>query len=352
MSLTAQPVLSDSNCLIYHTGLAGLVLFTSGSLNVFTQQYEPNTWLWKSNAWSLICSGLSKNPPPRTNTSMAFDGTNAVLFGGKGVDSTNYRNDTWLLNSSDVWSQAIPNYNHLGLSVATVQTTVNNSTYPPTVVNTGTTNLGLNIRCNSYVAATSGGVLLMGGEDYNNLMYQQQFLWTHGSNTWTEQFPATFPTIRTGGAFASDGASNVVLFGGAGTSYLLNDLWLYTTGSGTWAKLTTNTPPSCRRNAAMAWNPNTSSFILFGGEDSSGDLLGDLYSLTIAGSVGTFTKLSITNAAGTAPARRAKACLCFNTATSQLSLYGGIGTGNTIFSDLWALSSSSGYTWVLLKNSL
>jgi hypothetical protein len=353
MSILAKPYPCAFGAMQYHAGLGGLILLnTSNWLNY--QQTQLSTWKFASNSWSLLQTGLHNNPAPRTATSMAYDtvGGNMVQFGGQNVPGTELMNDTNLLSSAGVWSNLIPNYNKVGLSVATVQTTVNESTYPPTVVNTGTTNLGLNLRKNAMMAALSTGTFLFGGTDYNNLCYQQNWSYTNSSRTWSQIITTNYPTIRTGAAFASDGATNVVLTGGAATSWLLQDTWLYTSSS--WTKLTTNTPPPARRNASMAWSPAASAFILAFGENSAGELLDDVWKLTISGTTGVWSQLNITNTAALQPARRSGAMMAYDTTSSQLIVFGGMGSGNTaLFADTWQLTVSGlNASWLLLANAL
>jgi hypothetical protein len=352
MSITAKPTPCAFGCLAYHSGLAGLVLLNTGSYPAYVQQATLNTWLWKSGAWSLLQTGLANNPQPRTDTSMAFNGTNMYLFGGRGVPGTEFRNDLWSLNASGVWSQVEPNYNSIGKQIVPVSTTVNTGVYPNQVVQSWVNNLGLNIRCKTFMAQLGSNILLFGGQDYNQLCYQQNWIWN--GTSWTQSTsPTTYPTIRTGAVYASDGATNMVFGLGAGTSWLLSDMWIYTTGSGNWTKMTTSTAPSNRRNAVMTWLPSASAFIMVGGEDSSGDLLNEVWKFAISGTNGTWTKLSITNPAVGQPARRTGAMLAYDTTSSQLILFGGAGTGMTLFADTWQLTvSGSNATWTLLANAL
>src|SRR5271166_2623952 len=224
--------------LRYYPPTSSLVLFNPSSFPAYATN-TVNTWQFKSGNWSLTNFGVGSNVSARSETSMAYDGTNLVLFGGKGPPGTEYMNDTNSYNGT-TWTNVIPNYNSNGLVIGSTA--------------------GLTIRAKHYMAAMTGGITLFGGIDYNHTL-QDTFTWTSGSGAWTQQFPANSPSIRIGAANASNGTNNFVLFGGANGSYALQDSWSW---NGTnWSVISTNTPPSCRKNATMAWYPTGSCFIVF-----------------------------------------------------------------------------------------
>lgn len=340
--ILAQPTPCSFGAMAYSPAASSIVLANTSSNPAFLQD-TVSTFTWNGSAWTLANSGLANNPPLRSDTCMAYDATGSklVLFGGRGVEGTELMNDLWGYSSS-TWAQLKPNYNSIGLSIGTISTSVNNSTYPPTVVQSninGTT--GLTIRCKTYMFPLSTGVMLWGGQDLH-YMLQDQYLWASGA--WTTQSPVSVPSIRTGAAFASDGSSTAVISGGANFSSMLRDTWLYTTGSGTWTQLTTNTAPSVRKDAVMAWYPTGSCFVLFGGQDTAGNLLNQTWTLTISGTTGTWTQLTPANS----PSGRIGAMMAYDTSASQMILFGGEDSKN-LFGDTWQWN---GTNWVNLLNPI
>lgn len=312
---TTKPTPCAYGQLTYFPATSSLVLIDTGSLPAFPGA-SLQTWQFKNGDWSLTNAGLANNPAPRTHCGMGYDGTNLILFGGKGPPSTGLFNSTDLYSSGSAWSNAIANDNSLGLNI-------------------GTTN-GLTIRFNPYMFSLSTGVLLYGGTDLHPAYLQDQWLWTHASQTWTLQSPSNVPSVRTEAAFASNGTDTAVIFGGANSSNMLNDTVVFTTGSTTWTTLATNTAPSVRRGATLAWYPTGGYFLLVGGQRSDGSLLLETWSLSISGSNGTWTNLAPT----TLPSGRVGAVMAYDTASSQMILFGGkSGTGT--LNDTWQWSGSN-----------
>ncbi|MGC1375942.1 MAG: kelch repeat-containing protein, partial [Anaerolineales bacterium] len=89
--------------MLYHPGLAGVILFGGG--NSF--EFNNDLWLWDGANWKEIHSKHA--PPGRIHFGMAYDAKHqqVVLFGGYSADGN--LNDTWLWDGDD-WSQlATPN---------------------------------------------------------------------------------------------------------------------------------------------------------------------------------------------------------------------------------------------------
>ena len=301
---TTNPTPNAFGNLQYFAGTSSLVLVNSGNYPAFPQA-SLQTWQWSAGNWSLTNTGIANNPTARTDMSMASDGTNMILFGGRGLPATGFMNDTWILNSSSVWSNTISNDGYDG---------------------------GLTIRANPYMATMTGGIVLFGGKDMH-AMLQDTWLWTHGSQAWTLQTPTNSPSIRVGSACASNGTNNMVLFGGANESFMLNDSWSY---NGTnWSQLTTSAQPSVRKDAVMAWYPTGSYFLLFGGTDTAGNVLHDTWTFD---GTSTWTRLAPANN----PSGRVGAMMAYDTTSSQMILFGGKNNSN-LLNDTWQWN---GTTWL------
>jgi hypothetical protein len=341
--ILAAPQPNSFGCMQYSPATSTVTLVNTAN---FPALLTPSisTWQWKSGAWVLTNAGLANNPAPRTLTSLAYDttGTQLLLFGGISGDGQEYRNDLVSYSASSVWTTLIQNYNDVGLSIGIITTSVDTMTYPNTVVQsniTGTT--GLTIRYSAYMFALSTGVLLFGGNSMPGMNFD---CYQYASGSWTTLTPATLPTVRTGAAFASNSTDTAVLFGGANTSTTLNDLWVYTTESGTWSLCTTNTPPSVRRDAVMTYYPTGGYYILFGGQDTAGNCLNQTYTLSISGTVGTWTLITTP----TTPNARIGAMMAWSASSSQLLLFGGEDNWS-FYGDTWEFLPGSS-TWVNLLN--
>jgi hypothetical protein len=124
-----------------------------------------------------------------------------------------------------------------------------------------------------------GNSVLFGGRDEFGNYVGDTWLWT--GTTWSQQSPASSPSNRDSGAMSYDDYLGApVLFGGfqcsscsLGTWY--NDTW-YWTGSN-WSLQSPSASPSVRENAAMAYDAQTRTEVLFGGSTTNGQILGDTW---------------------------------------------------------------------------
>lgn len=260
----------------YHPGLTKLVLVSTtanpsyASSNLASYSFDGTTWVKLSG----FPNGSSTNsgPPLCTNTSMAYDGTNLVLFSGRGVAPANYLNATWLMNSSGVWS-------------ASVAADTSPSTAPQA-------------RAAAYMAQQNGTTVAMWGGYDNHITFTDAsaiFDYTEAGG-WATSTLSQIPPCRLNGSVASNGTSQILF--GFGTNIaggVLSDLWSY---NGTaWSQLTltgisgtSSGGPSARHSASLTWNGT--SYVLFGGVDSGGNFLNDTYTI---GTTGACAKVATTN---------------------------------------------------------
>lgn len=108
----------------------------------------------------------------------------------------------------------------------------------------------------------------------------------------------------------------------------------------TWTQLTpTGGPPSARGGTGSAYDPATNQMIIFGGEDSLGNNLNDVWTLTL-GAQQQWTQVPI---AGSLPAGRLGPGASYDSVNSRLIVFGG-GLGHTspCVNDVWVLSNANG----------
>jgi serine/threonine protein kinase len=107
-----------------------------------------------------------------------------------------------------------------------------------------------------------------------------------------------------------------------------------------------NAPVIDRSGHNMVWDATDDLFYVFGGIDSAGNLLNDLWSYNpLTGQwlqINSPTSASGTCANGTWPAPRMNAAMVWDSVHQQILLYGGIGANNRFLGDLWSYSPSSG----------
>ena len=191
---------------------------------------------------------------------------------------------------------------------------------------------------------TSGSLILFGGEN-SGVPLSDTWVWSQSSHLWTASYRAG-PPARAGAASAFDSARRkLIVFGGiarrAEADTYLADTWEYDIASSTWLNRTPATAgPSARAYAAAAYDPTRGSFVLIGGRGASG--------AADAGQAWEWDGLagawSVLTTSGT-PAPRDTAAMAYDPVTSSLVLFGGELTSNTTstppIAETWELPSSS-----------
>jgi hypothetical protein len=188
----------------------------------------------------------------------------------------------------------------------------------------------------AYDPATSTTVLF--GGDVGNLSHPIGGTWTWDGSTWTQQAPATSPSVRDLAAMAYDAATGtIVLFGGfgktgaLGNSGALGDTWTW--NGSTWTRLHPAASPAARYAASMAYDAATGTIVLFGG---FGKTSGFRDTWTWDGT--TWAK----QAPATRPPDQIYAAMAYDAATSTIVLFGGGGGKAGQIAETWTWD---GTTW-------
>jgi hypothetical protein len=209
----------------------------------------------------------------------------------------------------------------------------------------------------TFYDSVSNGMFVFGGQHaLTNTIFSDYWQLSNaiGSNNlkWTSVVvKGTHPASRGGHIAAYDSSSNrMMLFGGEKgfPAPCANDYWVMTGANDfagakpTWILETpSGTAPAARAHHAGAYDPTTSSLIVFGGFDCTSTYFNDVWVLSNANAVsGTlvWTQLSPT---GSAPSPRQSASVVYNSSTNTLTVFGG-DAGSTPFGDLWILSNANG----------
>jgi hypothetical protein len=165
---------------------------------------------------------------------------------------------------------------------------------------------------------------------------------TVGVLNYTQLTPSTAPTNGNGGccfAMAFDPvSSSTLLFGGVQCCYsALGDTWQLQGGQ--WSLLSLANAPSPREGPAMAFDAATNTVVLFGGSSTLfGTCCGDLNDTWIwNGATSTWTQVIPPGSPGSPPARRFDGDgMAYDPATKKVVLFGGNTQGNTTYlGDTW-----------------
>lgn len=174
----------------------------------------------------------------------------------------------------------------------------------------------------------SGGVMVHGSSASDSTV--QTWIWQSGA--WTQSNPATEPPARYGGMLAYDPATSTdVLFGGyeSGVGDLA-DTWVW---DGTdWTQESPAQSPPTREYGALAYDADLGGLVLYGGTSGNGSTT---LSDTWLWDGTTWTQV---NPSGD-PGPREEAAMATDPAGGVL-MYGGF-TGEAIMNDTWQLTGSS-----------
>jgi hypothetical protein len=149
-----------------------------------------------------------------------------------------------------------------------------------TRVNSGTATPPRRMDAAVAYAANLHKVVLFGGLDRSNpLLCPRNDTWIFDppARTWTNLTPPHSPSARRAHAMAYDGKTGmIVLFGGhqvrcgvgvpESTGPRLSDTWLYDPTANTWTNVTYPGGPQPRSGAGLAYVPELSASLLFGGQ--------------------------------------------------------------------------------------
>jgi cysteine-rich repeat protein len=281
------PELRSRPAMAYDVVHQQLVLF--GGQRYMSSTGLSDTWLWSGVDWSAPELAA---PPPRAHHAMAYDAARAtaVVFGGLAQtgagpdpDPTLPLGDTWLWNGH-AWRAA-------------------EGGPPP--------------RADHAMAfhPARGRTVLFGGSDANGRPLADTWEWD--GVRWLDRAPAPGPAARRGHAMVHDAArAQLMIFGGGADGTLLSDQWLWT---GTeWTDQTPVAPaarPPGRSEAAIADDAQRGRVVLFGGRGSSG-LLNDVWEWDGAHWIEA-------SPSGRIPTARAGHSLVYDPALRRIVLFGG-----------------------------
>jgi hypothetical protein len=139
----------------------------------------------------------------------------------------------------------------------------------------------------------------------------------------------------------------MIIFGGAGGSAALNDVWTLSLGaSPAWTPLTpTGTPPSGRYFASAVYDAKRDRMLVFAGRFSF-NYSNEVWALTLSGT----PAWTLLTPSGTPPSARASQVAIYDPIRDRMLMYGGSNSSGPL-TDLWALNLASGPAWNALTTA-
>jgi galactose oxidase-like protein len=174
---------------------------------------------------------------------------------------------------------------------------------------------------------------------------------TNQDDSFSQELPTgTAPAGRYGHVATYDSVSNrMTIFGGALglPSPCANDVWILSSANGrggvpSWSQLSpSGTAPVARLYSGGAYDPNTNSMMIFGGNNCSTGYFNDVWVLSNANGEGGSSAWTQLTPSGTPPAARESGTAVYDSTNNILMIYGG-DAGGAPFGDVWILSNANG----------
>jgi len=170
-----------------------------------------------------------------------------------------------------------------------------------------------------------------------------------GTPAWTQIVPPGAPPVQRSehAALYDTPRHRTIVYGGSSGAYVLDDAWAYVPGASPWTRLLpTGTRPALYDFAA-AIDSTRARLVVFGGIDGTYRAQNDVWTLSLTGTL-AWTKLS---PSGTKPPPRSGARAIYDAVRDRIVVYGGTDTTGTVLSDVWALALSGSTTWTHLTST-
>lgn len=183
-------------------------------------------------------------------------------------------------------------------------------------------------------------VLLFGGLDGSGFLGDLHQLSLSASPTWSTLSTSGGPTGRAGASAIYDAPHHrMILFGGDDTTgQLVSDVWALNLPAATWTRLEpTGTPPTGRWKHAAVFDSRRNRMLVFGGRLSGGDE-DDTWELDLSVTPPAWTQLAT---GGYPPMYRSEASAAYDSTSDRMVVYGGISLIDQSWAigqqDLWGL---------------
>ena len=198
------------------------------------------------------------------------------------------------------------------------------------------------------------------GLDLNDVWRLNPSVSLAGLQNWIAVNPAgTPPSGRLGTPAVYDGGSNrMVLFGGSTDTGCANDIWALTNANGSspsaWVQLTVlGNPPSARAWPGNAYDAQSHTLMVYGGNGCALGVLSDYWILTHADGVSGTPAWVQLSPLGGGPGPRTQVSAVYDPTTNVFILFGGSDDQGVFYNDVWVLTNANGTggtpTWTQLS---
>lgn len=186
-------------------------------------------------------------------------------------------------------------------------------------------------------------VVFGGGSSNTGSPAEYSDLWTQplAGGSWAREVQTSGPSPRTSAAVILDPLRDeLVVFGGAGTFGLQDDLWIQSRGSGSWDRVfRSGIWPVRRWGTSTIHDPLRDRVLMFGGVDSLG-VGNQLWQFSLSSR--TWTQLS----PAWSPSPRYLAAAAYDPIGDRMLIFGGRSPSpNVSFNELWELPLSGPLAW-------
>ena len=194
-------------------------------------------------------------------------------------------------------------------------------------------------RTGAVMCSDGTNVMLFGGQGSSSTAGVFEDTWLWNGTSWTKASPATVPFGRYGAEAAYLAGTGAVMFGGENLLFKTLETWIW--NGTTWAQvsLANGASPAARCGHVMA--ASSSLILLFGGEGTNSQF-NDTW--TFNGT--TWTKLAPANS----PSVRSGACMAYDTVNHIWVLFGGSNPLNYL-DETWTFNGTT-WTQVVLGNGV
>jgi len=285
---------------------------------------------------------FKSNPGGRAGHSAVYDPTSnrLIVFGGNTAYTQQFElNDLWFLNEANStsgtqsWTPVI-----IDPSVAPPPRQMHTAVYNPT----------------SNIMIVFGGAGGYANPVYNDVWALANANGNGGVPTWTQLSPTgTPPAARFGHTAVYNATSDtMVVFGGvSGEGVFFNDTWKLINASGAsgtpqWIQLNPSGSITARYAHSAVYNATNDEMVVYGGEDSSSNILQDIATLTNAttGNPVCFPHVvcpAWSDETLTGP-NLALHTAVYDPVSDHMMVFGGISTGGVWNADVWILLETTG----------
>ncbi|HYK92659.1 MAG TPA: PKD domain-containing protein, partial [Thermoplasmata archaeon] len=336
-----------SGAIVYDENLSAVVMFGgyTASCAVINE-----TWTFLGGKWMALPTP-PPTPPGVWDARLVWDAAaNAdILVGGNGAaigGSNSFVNDTWEFVASRVAPATVsvqPLTGRSPLNVTFTTSPVSHVAHLPLSVNwsfgDGSPNATTLVAAHVYGSTGTyhAGLTVRDASGRALRALITIFVTTGPKGVWlnviSSSSTATTPTGRQAFVMEYDPLlGQVILFGGQDTNgNAIGDTWAYSGGA--WTSLTPASSPSARWGAAMVYDPSEKGLVLFGGRDQYFNYFNDTWLYSSAG----WTNITPTGASPSP--RNVNSKLVYDAGDGYDLLAGGANINVGSFTDTWKFES-------------